>query len=146
MSKMTREGLRFFGSSLLRIEFLVLSGILFALSVAAYVPREGVENWGSGAGMVKTIFWAEGLGFLFPGPRYIVYPLIAVLMEGGLAAPAIIAVLTAQAIMRPDMAVIEFGLFGYRFIAKRVLSSIILATLAGIAAALLSAGLGVSLL
>ena len=96
--------------------------------------------------MVKMILWAGGLGFLFPGPRYIVYPLIAVLVEGGFAAPAIVAAITAQAIMRPEMAVIEFGLFGYRFIAKRILSSVILAALAGIAALLLSAGLGVSLL
>ncbi len=77
------------------------------------------------------IFYAEVAGFLSPGPRYILYPILATLKELGVSTGVIIALISGHVLIEPSTFFVESGFFGFRFPLKRFIVALVITFLAG---------------
>jgi len=83
------------------------------------------------------IFYAELIGFISPGPRYILYPILATLQELGVGTGIIIALISGHVLIEPSTFFIEIGFFGYRFPVKRFVVSLVITYFAGLVTTIL---------
>jgi len=78
------------------------------------------------------ILYAALIGFISPGPRYILYPLLATLKEYGMSTGVIIALISGHVLIEPSTFFVELGFFGYRFPLKRFFISLLVTFIAGL--------------
>jgi uncharacterized membrane protein YraQ (UPF0718 family) len=126
--------------------FLVAAGTLFAIVLGALVPRELVYRLAERRDSPLLVIYAELIGFISPGPRYIIYPILKKLVEYGLPTGAIIALIGGHVLIEPSTAMIEAGFFGWRFPVKRFFVSFVVTFLAGMLTIILETYFGLDIL
>ena len=84
------------------------------------------------------VIYAELIGFISPGPRYILYPILIKLKEFGVNYGVIIALISGHVLIEPSTIFVEAGFFGIRFPIKRFVVSFIVTFLAGIITVILN--------
>ena len=124
-----------------RTLFLIAGGVLFAIALSAFITPGSVRALKARVSYPLLVVYAELIGFAAPGPRYIIYPILAKLKEFGLDAGVILALISGHVLIEPSTALMEVGFFGYRFPLKRFVVSLIV----GFAAAMLTRFLTYSL-
>lgn len=77
------------------------------------------------------ILYAELVGFISPGPRYILYPILATLKDLGVSTGVIVALISGHVLIEPSTFFVESGFFGFRFPLKRFIVAFIITFLAG---------------
>jgi len=110
---------------------LVCAGLLFAITLGSLMKIEVVNVLKQSIPLPLQIFYAELLGFISPGPRYIIYPILIKLQEFGVNLGVIIALISGHVLIEPSTFFVEVGFFGYRFPFKRFTVSLIVTYLAG---------------
>jgi uncharacterized membrane protein YraQ (UPF0718 family) len=132
-----REVSRYFFSNLWKTILLVSSGIFFALTIGSFLNMEIVSSLQKEISLPLQIIYAELIGFVSPGPRYILYPILATLKDAGISMSIIIALISGHVLIEPSTFFVESGFFGYKFPLKRFLAAFIVTFLAGIITSLI---------
>jgi uncharacterized membrane protein YraQ (UPF0718 family) len=146
MTKTRREIAANARESVPKTLFLVCAGLIFAITLGAFV-RDDLGTWlEARVGTLGLIVGAELVGFVSPGPRYILYPVLVKLVEAGVTAGAIIALIGGHVLIEPSTTLIEGGLFGWRFPVKRFLVSFFITFLAGMLTVFLETYCGLGIL
>jgi len=141
-----KDVIYYFLKTLCKTLFLVSAGLVFAITLGALVRPESVDWVKQNISAPLLIVWAELIGFIAPGPRYIIYPILVKLIEMGVSTGAIIALIGGHVLIEPSTCLVETGFFGWRFPFKRFLVSFIITFLAGMFTVILESYLGVSIL
>ena len=126
--------------------FLVACGLVFAISLGAFVKEGLGADLEERVGTRWMIVWAELIGFISPGPRYVLYPILVKLAEAGVGAGAIIALIGGHVLIEPSTSLLEGGFFGWRFPVKRFIVSFVITFLAGTLTVLLETHYGLDIL
>ena len=123
-----RNGLAMLGFILPRlIPALILAGLLQVL-----VPQETVARYFGRAGGMKAILVASLAGVLTPGGPMISVPLMVVLANSGAGLPSLVAYMTAWSLFGVQRIIAwEAPLLGWKFVAVRVIPSLIFPVVAG---------------
>ena len=120
--------------------FLVLVtygvGMFIGALVAEVLPREILQNWLSDRSGWRGIFVGWLAGFMFPmGAPFVLYPLVAGLLQGGAGFGPMITMLTASALIGPVRAfAYEIPILGSEFFMFRVMAVFWIPPVAGIVA------------
>lgn len=128
----SKDILSYFIRSLCQSLFLIGAGIVFAISLSAFIKPELINGLSGNISDPLLIVYAEVIGFISPGPRYIIYPILVKLKDLGIGAAIIIAIISGHVLIEPSTAFIEAGFFGYRFPVKRFIISFIISLFSGI--------------
>jgi len=118
------------GGTLWRTLFVVGAGALFSVALGAFIRPDAVSALKAKVRYPLQVIYAELIGFISPGPRYVSYPILVKLKELGVDAGIIIALISSHVLIEPSTSLMEAGFFGYRFPVKRFLVSLILVFLA----------------
>ncbi|MFP4459096.1 MAG: hypothetical protein ACLFSQ_05875 [Candidatus Zixiibacteriota bacterium] len=126
--------------------FLITMGILFATSISAFLNHDMISSIQNDLPFVFRIILAEIIGFIAPGPRFIIYPIMDELISFGVRGYILVALISGHVIIEPVTMFMEFGFFGISFPMKRI--AVALVTIFGIAffAWFLTIKMGMSLL
>jgi len=122
----------YFFQKLWRTLFLICAGLLFALTLSTLFDTSLVEGLKDKINKPMQILYAEIIGFISPGPRYILYPILMKLKEFGVGTGVIITLISGHVLIEPSTGFVESGFFGYRFPLKRFIVSFIITFFAGI--------------
>lgn len=125
------EVILYFLNRLWKTLFLVSAGLFFALTLGSFLSVDFVAKLQDNVSMPLQIFYAEIVGFVSPGPRYILYPILATLKELGISTGVIIALISGHVLIEPSTFFVESGFFGFRFPLKRFIIAFIITFLAG---------------
>ncbi|WP_416881592.1 hypothetical protein [Marivita sp.] len=113
----------------LPLALLAASFLMQVLPVAALVPVIGPQSGLSG------IILASVIGGLMPGGPMTSFPLALVVLQGGAGVPQIVALITGWSVFALHRVLAyEAPLMGWRFVALRLVSSLILPVAAGLGA------------
>jgi len=134
---MIKKILLYFNQKLWRTLFLVCAGVLFAVTLSSLINIESVNLLKQKVALPLQIIYAELIGFISPGPRYILYPILIKLQEFGINIGVIIALISGHVLIEPSTVFVEAGFFGYRFPIKRFVVSLIVTFLAGMVSSVL---------
>ncbi len=134
---MLKKILLYFNQKLWRTLFLVCAGVLFAVTLSSLINIESVNLLKQKVALPLQILYAELIGFISPGPRYILYPILIKLQEFGVNIGVIIALISGHVLIEPSTVFVEAGFFGYRFPIKRFVVSLIVTFLAGMISSVL---------
>jgi uncharacterized membrane protein YraQ (UPF0718 family) len=127
----------YFMSKLWRTLFLVCAGVLFAVTLSSLINIESVTLLKQKISLPLQIVYASLIGFISPGPRYILYPILIKLQEFDINIGVIIALISGHVLIEPSTVFVEAGFFGYRFPIKRFVVSLIVTFLAGMLSSVL---------
>jgi uncharacterized membrane protein YraQ (UPF0718 family) len=109
------------------IPALILAGLLQVL-----VPQETVARYFGRAGGMKAIFVASLAGVVTPGGPMISVPLMVVLANSGAGLPSLVAYMTAWSLFGLQRIIAwEAPLLGWKFVAVRVIPSLVFPVVAG---------------
>jgi uncharacterized membrane protein YraQ (UPF0718 family) len=109
------------------IPALILAGMLQVL-----VPQQTVARYFGREGGIKAILIASVAGVLTPGGPMISVPLLVVLSNSGAALPSLVAYMTAWSLFGMQRIIAwEAPLMGWKFVAVRVIPSLIFPVVAG---------------
>ena len=119
----------------------VLAFALIAASCLVYlVPEEMVVKWLGKESGAKGIFIASAAGMIVPpGGPIVVYAIAAGLLKAGAGFATMVSFVTAYNILAIHRFPFELTMMGWKFVALRTASVIVLAPLAGFLAAGLAA-------
>jgi len=129
--KKLREVSNYFFSRLWRTLILVSAGLFFALTLGSFLDVDIVSSLQNSIYLPLQILYAELVGFVSPGPRYILYPILATLKDLGVSTGVIIALISGHVLIEPSTFFVESGFFGFRFPLKRFIIAFIITFLAG---------------
>ena len=120
----------------------VLPLLLVAMPMAAFlselIPADIASGWLGAESGLAGILIASLAGGLIPGGPYVSFPLVLSFLKAGAGGPQMVALITGWAILGFHRVIAwEWPVLGGRFVAIRMLSSIILPVLAGLLAAAL---------
>ena len=132
-----KQATRYFFSRLWKTLFLVVAGIIFALTLGSFIDTSLVQNLQKTISAPLQILYAELIGFISPGPRYILYPVLAALKDYGVSTGIIVALISGHVLIEPSTFFVEAGFFGFRFPVKRFAVSLIVTYFAGIVTTLI---------
>lgn len=133
-------------TSIARTLFLLTAGVVFAIVFSSYLSPNWIRNLQEGTNSFLLLVYAALAGFVLPGPRYILYPILARLTVLGLSPAIVITLICGHVLIEPSTFFIEAGFFGFRFPVKRFLASLAIALAAGIVTMLITTNLGWSIL
>ncbi len=124
------------GSLIVTILPKLILGMFIGALIADILPREILQNWLSDRSGWRGIFIGWLAGFMFPmGAPFVLYPLVAGLMQGGAGFGPMITMLTASALIGPVRAfAYEIPILGTEFFTFRVISVFWIPPLAGVVA------------
>ena len=109
------------------IPALILAGLLQVL-----VPQETVARHFGHQGGMKAILIASVAGVLTPGGPMISVPLLVALANSGAALPSLVAYMTAWSLFGVQRIIAwEAPLMGWKFVAVRIIPSLIFPVVAG---------------
>ncbi len=113
---------------------LVIIAIVMAAYAQALLPRRVVEHWlGRRAGW-RGLLIATGAGAITPGGPFMAFPLVVGLRAMGASLPVCITYLTAWSLLGIQRVLMwELPFFGLDFVLLRLLVSLPLPLLAGVA-------------
>jgi uncharacterized membrane protein YraQ (UPF0718 family) len=111
----------------------VLAFALVAASCLVYlVPADMVAKWVGKESGVRGIFVASAAGMIVPpGGPIVVYAIAAGLLKAGASLATMVAFVTAYNLLAVHRFPFELTMMGWKFVALRALSVILLAPLAG---------------
>lgn len=123
------------GRTLLTILPLFAAGLLLAGLVQGLVPRDRVKKWLGSASGLRGLLLAVGIGIITPGGPFTSFPLVVVLAEAGADIGVLVAYLTSWSVLGLNRILVwEIPLLGWDFVVLRVVASLPLAVIAGLAA------------
>ncbi|HUF93846.1 MAG TPA: permease [Candidatus Limnocylindria bacterium] len=124
----TRNGLAMLWFIIPRlIPALILAGMLQVL-----VPQETVARYFGRHGGMRAILLASAAGVVTPGGPMISVPLLVVLANSGAALPSLVAYMTAWSLFGMQRIIAwEAPLMGWKFVAVRVIPSLVFPIVAG---------------
>jgi len=128
---MIKKMLSYYNKKLWRTLFLVFAGVLFAITLGSLMNIEVVNVLKQKIPLPLQLLYAELLGFISPGPRYIIYPLLIKLHEFGINIGVIVALISGHVLIEPSTFFVEAGFFGFRFPVKRFAVSLVVTYIAG---------------
>lgn len=137
---------RFVIGTLTKTLFLVSAGLAFAITLSTFIRPESIDWVKQNISTPLLIIYAELIGFIAPGPRYIIYPIIVKLAELSVDTGVIIALIGGHVLIEPSTCLVETGFFGWRFPLKRFIVSFIITFMAGIITVLLEIYGGLNIL
>lgn len=109
------------------IPALLLAGMLQVL-----VPQETVARYFGRQGGMRAILIASFAGVLTPGGPMVSVPLLVVLSNSGAALPSLVAYMTAWSLFGMQRIIAwEAPLMGWKFVAVRVIPSLLFPVVAG---------------
>ena len=113
-----------------------ITGGVAASCLVYLVPAELVAQWVGKDSGVKGIFIATAAGMIVPpGGPIVVYAIAAGLIKAGAGFATMVAFVTAYNLLAVHRFPFELTMMGWKFVALRALSVILLAPLAGFLAA-----------
>jgi uncharacterized membrane protein YraQ (UPF0718 family) len=107
--------------------------LFFALTLGSFLDVNIISSLQNNISSPLQIIYAELIGFISPGPRYILYPILATLKDLGISTGVIIALISGHVLIEPSTFFVESGFFGYRFPLKRLIVAFIITFLTGFA-------------
>ena len=147
MSKITfTEVYQYTLQKLLKTMFLITMGIIFATSISAFISKDMIVSLQNEMPVVFRIMLAEIIGFIAPGPRFIIYPVIAELISYGVKSYVLVALISGHVIIEPLTMFLEAGFFGILFPIKRIIVAFITIFMVAILAWFLTSVVGLCLL
>ncbi|MGL4635771.1 MAG: permease [Beijerinckiaceae bacterium] len=113
----------------------VAAGCLIGAMVRLLIPRKVIVEWvGEGSGL-RGLLIASGVGALFPGGPFTIFPLAGAFMLSGADRGAAVAFVTGWLLLGINRAIIwEMPFFGTDFVMLRMGLSLIFPVLAGLLA------------
>jgi uncharacterized membrane protein YraQ (UPF0718 family) len=125
------EDVTLFGTMLPRM----LAGCLMGAFVTLLLPREAVARWvGADSGIVGILI-ATAVGAVLPGGPFTIYPVAGALLIAGADAGAACAFVISWTLLGYARAIVwELPFFGLDFVTWRIIFSIPLPIIAGLAA------------
>ena len=115
----------------------VVLALLAAGFLAQLLPTSVIAGWLSGESGLRGIAVAIGAGLLVPGGGMLAFPLALVLAKAGAGTPQLVAFVTSWAIFAPHRSIAyELTTMGWRFADGRLLATMPMPFIAGIATAL----------
>lgn len=135
-------GARFAGTQLRTIIPMLVFALPAAGFVAELVPNDLARVWLGPDSGLRGIVLASFAGGLIPGGPFVSFPVVLVFVQSGAGVPQMVALTTGWAAFAFHRVLIwEVPVMGLRFAALRLLVSLALPTLSGLAAQwLLAAG------
>lgn len=125
------EDLGLFGTMLPK----VLAGCLIGAFVTLLLPRETVSHWVGAESGLRGILIATFAGAILPGGPFTIYPVAGAFLAAGADAGAACAFVISWTLLGYTRAIVwELPFFGLDFVTWRVIVSLPLPILAGIAA------------
>lgn len=124
------------GSLIVTILPKLMIGMFIGALVAEVLPKEILQNWLSDRSGWRGIVIGWLAGFMFPmGAPFVLYPLVAGLIQGGAGFGPMITMLTASALIGPVRAfAYEIPILGTEFFTFRVISVFWIPPVAGVVA------------
>lgn len=123
-----------FGTMLPRM----LAGCLMGAFVTLLLPREAVARWVGADSGITGILIATAVGAILPGGPFTIYPVAGALLIAGADAGAACAFVISWTLLGYARAIVwELPFFGVDFVTWRILFSLPLPILAGLAARLI---------
>jgi len=123
------------GRTLITVLPLFAAGLLLAGLVQQLVPRDRVRNWLGSASGLRGLLLATGIGIVTPGGPFTSFPLVVALAEAGADIGVLVAYLTSWSVLGMNRILVwEIPLLGAHFVLLRVVASLPLAIIAGMAA------------
>jgi len=120
-----------FGTMLPRI----LAGCLMGAFVTLLLPREAVARWVGAESGITGILIATVVGAILPGGPFTIYPVAGALLVAGADAGAACAFVISWTLLGYARAIVwELPFFGVDFVTWRIIFSLPLPILAGLAA------------
>lgn len=135
---MLRDILFYFNNKFWRTLFLVSAGVLFAITLSSLINIETVNILKQKIVLPLQIIYASLIGFISPGPRYILYPILIKMRDFGIDLGVIIALISGHVLIEPSTVLVEAGFFGIRFPIKRFIASLFVTFLAGLLSSFLA--------
>ncbi len=145
MSSYRKEIACYLFDSMWQTMALLVCGALASICLSAYLSPDLVRDVLSREMNVGLIVLAVIIGFLTPGPRYIVYPLLALLVSQGMDVGLVVAYLSGDVLIEPSVVFLEIDRLGIGFFFRRLFISVAVATLAGLMASFVFSYLGMKL-
>ena len=131
-----RGGLRIAAGHLGTMAPRVLLALPMAAFLAELIPGDLVAEWLGAASGWRGILIASAVGMLVPAGGMIAFPLALALLKVGVGLPQLIAFITSWSVFAIHRVIaFEVPLLGARFAALRLASSLVLAPLSGLIAA-----------
>lgn len=118
--------IQYFAKRCIRIIFLVSAGVFFSLTLSSIISINIANQISTHLHFTIQILYAALLGFLLPGPRYALYPLLTNMVNLGFNYSVIFALICGHVLIEPSTAIIETGMFSYKFPIKRFIISLLL--------------------
>jgi len=113
----------------------VLAGCLIGAFVTLLLPRETVARWVGSESGIAGILIATVAGAILPGGPFTIYPIAGALLVAGADAGAACAFVISWTLLGHSRAIVwELPFFGLDFVTWRILFSLPLPILAGLAA------------
>jgi uncharacterized membrane protein YraQ (UPF0718 family) len=113
----------------------VLAGCLIGAFMAALLPREVVSRWVGGDSGFTGLVIATAIGAILPGGPFTIYPLAGAFLAIGAGVGPTVAFVTSWTVIGLNRAIIwEVPFFGIEFVTMRMIASLPLPILAGLAA------------
>jgi uncharacterized membrane protein YraQ (UPF0718 family) len=132
------------GRTLITILPIFAAGLLLAGFVQGLVPRDRVQNWLGAASGMRGLVIAVAIGVITPGGPFTSFPLVVALAEAGADIGVLVAYLTSWSVLGLNRILVwEIPLIGWDFVVLRVVASLPLAFLAGLAARAVAARISV---
>ena len=113
----------------------VLAGCLIGAFVTLLLPREAVARWVGADSGITGILIATAVGAILPGGPFTIYPVAGALLLAGADAGAACAFVISWTLLGYARAIVwELPFFGLDFVTWRIIFSLPLPILAGLAA------------
>lgn len=130
-----QRALREAGENIVRVLPLLLVAMPMAAFLSELIPADIASAWlGPESGLTGILVASLAGGFI-PGGPFVSFPLVLTFMKAGAGAPQMVALITGWAILGFHRVIAwEWPVLGGRFVAIRLVSSILLPVLAGVLA------------
>ncbi len=130
------SGLKVASNLIMAVAPLLIFALIVAGMIQVLVPSAFVAKWVGGDSGFKGILLGSVAGSLTPGGPFVCLPLAAGFTKAGASSGAIVAYLTAWALVGVSRIPLEVGILGWKLTAVRFASTLILAPIAGLIAQL----------
>jgi uncharacterized membrane protein YraQ (UPF0718 family) len=111
----------------------LLLGFLFAGLMDVLIPQPVLSRWLGPERPVRGILVGWGLGLVIPGGPYVVFPVLAGLLQKGAAPGPVISLLTAKTLVSPiRMLTYEAPLLGWPLTLARFIPGVLLPPVMGL--------------
>lgn len=127
-------GLKMASNMILAVAPLLIFALIVAGMVQVLVPAVWVAKWVGADSGFKGILLGSVAGSLTPGGPFVCLPLAAGFTKAGAGTGAIVAYLTAWALIGVSRIPLEVGILGWKLTAVRFASTLLLAPIAGLIA------------